>query len=278
MKQPITVVIACKEGSQRLATCIDRSLSFADEVLIAELDPQIDTKSLAIDDERVRVVPHEPIRKDDFLNWSISKATHQWVLLLDSDERPSRQLADEIELVLSRGATYDAYTINRETFVNGTRLEAATATSSRRVRLFRKDLAFCIQNQSAKTIDIQSGRIGKLSNKIRRDPDWRFERALETVTFEAAEDADQWNKQGRKASATRLLLAPMVHFAVQYFWRGSIFDGAAGVRCSWQTAFQRFCTHANLYELQQKSESLDEIETIDPATIDLLDPTFRRAA
>ncbi len=278
MKQPITVVIACKEASPSSASGIERGLSFADEVLIAELDANVNAKSPAIDDERVRIVPHEPIRNDDFLNWSISKASHQWVLLLDSDERLSCQLADEIELVLSRGAAHDAYTISRETFVNGTRLEAFTANRSRKIRLFRKDLAFCTQTASAKTIEIESGRIGKLSNKIRRDPDWRFERALETITSDAAKNADQWNTLGRKASTIKLLIAPMAHFAIQYFWRGSIFDGAAGVRYSWQVAFQHFCAHAYLRDLQREPESVESMGEIDPATVDLLDPTFRRAA
>ena len=73
-------------------------------------------------------------------------------------------------------------------------------------------------------------------------------------------------------------MAPGHQFAIQYLWRGSIFDGIEGIRISWQAALQRFCTHAFLRDLQQGSRQLDEVEEVDPKTIDLLDPTFRRAA
>ena len=278
MKQPITVIITCLDDRQRLANCVDRCLDLADEILIAESVDQSDAQEIARQDERIRVVPHEPIRRDDFLNWTISQATHDWVLLLDADEKINQALIDEIELVLSRGATHDAYAINRETFVNGKRLEAPNTTSSRRIRLFRTDQVLCVQDGSAKKIEIQSGKIGKLSNKIRRDPNWRFELAIESLTNEAADDAQQWHEKGQRTSWLRMLMAPGYHFAIQYFWRGSIFDGSEGIRISWQTAFQRFCTHAFLLDLQQSSRPQEEAEKVDPKTIDLLDPTFRRAA
>ena len=278
MKQPITVVITCLNDTQRLADCADRCQSFADEILIAESVEQSGAREVAKQDDRIRVVPHEPIRRDDFLNWAISQATHDWVFLLDSDEQITQALIDEIELVLSRGATHDAYAIIRDTFVNGKRLEAPNTTGSRRIRLFRTDQVLCVQNGSSKTIEIQSGNVGKLSNRIQREPDWRFESAIESLTTEAAVHAQRWYEQDKRTSSVKMLIAPLYHFAIQYFWQGSIFDGIAGVRISWQQAFQRFCTHAFLRDLQQASQSQNEIEAVDPATIDLLDPTFRRAA
>ena len=278
MKQPITVIVTCLDDTQRLANCVDRCLNMADEVLIAESVELSGAHEVARQDGRIRVVPHEPIRRDDFLNWAISQASHQWVLLLDADERIDQRLIDEIELVLSRGATHDAYAISRDTFVNGKRLEAPDTNASRKIRLFRTDQVTCIQNGSAKTIDVQSGNIGKLSNKIGRHPDWRFERAIESLSTAAADDAQRWHDQGKRTSSLKMLMAPGHQFAIQYLWRGSIFDGIEGIRISWQAALQRFCTHAFLRDLQQGSRRLNEVEEVDPKTIDLLDPIFRRAA
>jgi len=278
MKQPITVVITCVNDPQRLAKCVEHSLNIADEILIAESVEHSGAHQIASQDDRIRVVPHERIRRDDFLNWTIAQAAHRWVLLLDADEQIDQALTDEIELVLSRGATSDAYAINRDTFVNGKRLEAPHATGSRRIRLFRTDQVLCVQNGSARTIEIQSGKIGKLSNHIRRYPNWRFESAVTSLTSQAATDARQWHNNGKTTSSFKLLFVPAYRFLIQYFWRGSIFDGGEGIRFSWQTAFQCFCTHAYLRDLEQESRAKDAIETIDPKTIDLLDPTFRRAA
>ena len=278
MKQPITVIITCLNDTQRLADCADRCLKLADEILVAESVEHSGAHEVARRDERIRVVHHEPIRRDDFLNWTISQANHRWVLLLDADEQISQALIDEIELVLSRGATHDAYAINRDTFVNGKRLEAPNASGSRRIRLFRTDQVLCVQNGARKTIEIQSGNVGKLSNRIHRSPDWRFELAIEGLTSDAATNAQQWFDQGKRTSSIKMLVSPLYHFAIQYLWQGSIFDGIEGVRISWQTAFQQFCTHAFLRDLTQASQSQHENETVDPRTIDLLDPTFRRAA
>ena len=63
---------------------------------------------------RCRVIEREYINSADFKNWAIPQARHEWVLVVDADERVTAELAAEIRQVLSAPrAEIDGYWIDR---------------------------------------------------------------------------------------------------------------------------------------------------------------------
>ena len=78
-------------------------------------------------------------RSGDFKNWAIPQAAHEWVLILDCDERITPALADEIRRELS-SPRHDGYWIYRRNHFLGHPIRFGPWKNDSCLRLFRRDL------------------------------------------------------------------------------------------------------------------------------------------
>ena len=106
MKQPLTVIVPCKNERLNIRECIESFYLIADEVLIADSGSTDDTLAIAQKFEKVRIIRRDYRTSGDFKNWAIPQAKNEYVLIVDADERITPQLADEIVLELGRGPIY----------------------------------------------------------------------------------------------------------------------------------------------------------------------------
>ena len=102
-----------------IVRCIESFVDLASEILIADSGSSDETIELALCYDKVRLVEREYNTSGDFKNWAIPQASHEWVLLVDADERITPELADEIRLVLDRGPEFDGYWIDRDNYFMG---------------------------------------------------------------------------------------------------------------------------------------------------------------
>ena len=80
-----------------------------------------------------RIIEREYVDSGDFKNWAIPQAKHQWVLVVDADERVTPELATEIRELLRGRPAHDGYRVRRHNHFLGHRLRhvggAATGDS-----------------------------------------------------------------------------------------------------------------------------------------------------
>jgi glycosyltransferase involved in cell wall biosynthesis len=100
-KKTISVVLATRNEEQFLSDCLKSVESFADEIIVVDEQSQDDTKKIARS-FRAKVFdsPHHPIFHVT-KNIAISKATSDWILQLDADERCSPELTSSIKKLLN---------------------------------------------------------------------------------------------------------------------------------------------------------------------------------
>ena len=99
MTAKLTVIIPCKNERENLVACIVSAQQVADEVLLADSGSTDGTLELARE-LGCRIIEREYGTSGDFKNWAIPQAAHEWVLILDADERITAALAREIRDVL----------------------------------------------------------------------------------------------------------------------------------------------------------------------------------
>lgn len=136
-KIPISVLIPAKNEEQNLPACL-ASLERAAEVFV--VDSQSDDRSLEIATATgAKVVQfefngHWPKKK----NWALDHLpfSHDWVLIVDCDERITPELWDEIETAIQR-ADFDGYYLNRRVFFLGTWIRHGGKYPDWNLRLFR---------------------------------------------------------------------------------------------------------------------------------------------
>src|SRR5262249_724154 len=119
-KFPISVVIPVKNEERNIAACLE-SVEWADEIWVVD-SPSTDSTTAVARRYTDKIAQFDysgglPKKK----NWALQNLPfkHEWVLLLDADERVTPQLRDEIHEILNRpdksatGVLVDGYYINR---------------------------------------------------------------------------------------------------------------------------------------------------------------------
>ena len=109
MSVPVSVIIPVKNEAKNLPACL-ASVAFADEVWVVDSGSTDGTGAIA-EAHGARVVQFVynggfPKKK----NWALTHLPlrHEWVLLLDADERVPPALAEEIAAVLAAPGVIDA--------------------------------------------------------------------------------------------------------------------------------------------------------------------------
>ncbi|MGH9837117.1 MAG: glycosyltransferase family 2 protein [Blastocatellia bacterium] len=140
-KLPVSVIIPVKNEERNLAACLE-SVGWADEVWVVD-SHSADTTVVIAEARGAKVVQFDyaggfPKKK----NWALMNLPlrHEWVLLLDADERVTPELEREIREVLSSGRQADGYYINRKLIFLGRWIKHCGWYPSWNLRLFKHRL------------------------------------------------------------------------------------------------------------------------------------------
>src|SRR5215218_10165279 len=102
VKNRLTVIIPCKNERLNIRPCIESFRDIADEIIIADSGSTDGTLDIVRSMGGCRVIEREYIHSGNFKNWAIPHASHDWVLIVDADERIGPQLGQEIHSLLER--------------------------------------------------------------------------------------------------------------------------------------------------------------------------------
>ena len=231
------VVIALNE-EKNLPACLE-GLGFADEIVV------VDSGSIDRTLETARGYTGKVFKRafDDFSsqkNFALSKASGDWVLSIDADERVSRMLADEILAAIGQDS-FEAYEIQRLTRLFGRVFRYSGLQSDRPVRLFKKDRG-SFEGRVHERVHVR-GRIGRLHQPLEHASFQTLEeymRRLEQYT--ALEPAGVNGRPGLLDYVAR----PGYRFCSMYFWKQGFRDGREGAMYCALSAFYEFVKCAKL--------------------------------
>ena len=261
MKQPLSVIVPCKNERSNIAQCIESFRAIADEILIADSGSTDDTLEIATRYDKVRVIRREYITSGDFKNWAIPQASHEWVLIIDADERVTPELASEITLELSRGPGSDGYWIYRNNHFMGHPMRFGDARTDSVLRLFRRDRGRYVGPSDHGEVEISTGRVGTLRSRMTHYSVWSYDQLLFKYDRYTSLQAQQWYEAGKRTSYFKLFVRPAFRFFREYILQGGILDGTVGLQQAWLCAFYSYLKQARLWELTQGLQQCD-VETI----------------
>lgn len=249
MSEKLTVLIPARNEEANLRDCL-ASVKWADELFV--VDSFSTDRTLDIARElRARVVQHEYLNSAAQKNWAIPQATHDWVLVLDADERVSPELAAEVRELLSApgGPPAAAYRVFRRTFFFGREIRHCGWDTDSVVRLFRKGRAR-YPEQWVHADMLVDGPVERLAGRIDhytyRSLDQYFEKFGRYTTWSARD----LHARGRRAGVLNLLARPLARFVKMYFLRLGFLDGVAGAVLCGLAACSVFTKYAKLWEMQ----------------------------
>ncbi len=135
-KTRISVVVNTRNEEKTLAGCLE-TVNFCDEVIVMDMESSDNTKNIASQyTDKIYDHPNigfvEPAR-----NIAISKATGDWILILDADERISKELAKKLKEIVADGSV-DFVRIPRKNIIFGKWLQHSRWWPDHNIRFFKK--------------------------------------------------------------------------------------------------------------------------------------------
>jgi glycosyltransferase involved in cell wall biosynthesis len=226
-RSPLSVVVTTFNVEDLIADCLD-SVSWADEILVVDSFSTDRTLEIAEGYPQVRVLQRKYFGAASQLNWGIDRAAHAWILMLDSDERCSPELRGEIEELLARGPTAEAYSIPRRTYFLGHRLRFSGMQHERVTRLIRRG-AGRYENRRVHPRLRPRTPAHSLRNPIEHYMAREIsEHVRRTAKYGYWGAAQAW-REGRRSGFVHLLPRAAWRFVRVYVFQLGVLDGMAGL-------------------------------------------------
>ncbi len=224
------------------------SVAWADEVIVVDSFSTDRTVEIARQYTR-RVMQREYTGPAEQKNWAIPQASHEWILLLDADERAPEKLKLEIQKYLNQeNVPYDAFWIGRRNFFMGKEVHYSGWQGDAVVRFFRRDLCRYNDKQVHEEIITEGLRVGRLKNKLLHYTYRDMEHFLAKMRRYARWSAQDHSGKTRRVTAFHLVFKPFFRFLKHYVFQLGFLDGKVGLVVSAVMAWGVFLRYVNLME------------------------------
>jgi glycosyltransferase involved in cell wall biosynthesis len=246
----LTAIIPTYNEQDNIAEAI-ACVSFADEILIVDSFSTDNTLSIATQFEKVKIIQREYGYSASQKNWAIPQATHEWILLLDADERITEALKIEILKAIQQPEAHVAYWITRSNIFMGKPLKYVWKNDSV-IRLFKRD--FCrYEDKNVHAEIIAKGSVGKLSNVLIHDT-YQYKglenHLLKNYRYSTWAAYDKLDKT-RNVSLFHLAIKPIAAFLKRYIVQLGFLDGKPGFIISVFGAWGVFLRYVKIWRIQQ---------------------------
>jgi len=246
----LTVLIPCKDEIQHIRACVDSVRPIADEILIADSGSSDGTLDVVRSLRDCRVIEREYVNSADFKNWAIPQARHQWVMVVDADERLTPQLAGEIKRLLATEPACDGYSLRRDNFFLGHPIHHCGWNTARLVRLFRREGSQYQTRRVHANVVVASGKVGDLVHPLVHHTALDLDRFVNKQHRYATWSALDAYDVGKQSSWLRLITHAPLRFLQLFILRGGWLDGRAGVVVCGLAAWYTFLKDAKLWAMR----------------------------
>lgn len=245
----LTAVIAARNEASNIVACID-SVRWASEIIVVENDSTDGTADLALR-AGATVVANPFVTIGGQRNAAIERASGEWILAVDADERGSIELAQEIEAVITAPA-HEAYRVPRRNFFLGGEVRHGGWDRDRPVRLFRSHLRYSASrvHEHVET----TGIVGELRSSLIHAPYASIDQYFEKLDRYSRWWAEDRHERGRRIGAATVVVRPPLRFVSMYVLRGGFIDGARGAILACLAATSVMAKYARLWALGRDTE------------------------
>jgi glycosyltransferase involved in cell wall biosynthesis len=244
----ITALILTYNEEKNIRECLE-SVEWVNEIIVVDSYSEDMTVKIA-GDYTSQIYQR---RFDDFSaqrNFGLDKATSEWILVVDADERVTPELKEEIDRHLrSNRGEYTGYRIPRKNYFLGKWIKYCGWYPDYVIRLFKKaDNRYSGLVHEAIQI---KGRVSKLENAFIHYTYRDLEHYLNKINQYTTLDARGKFQAGKKKSLAYILLRPLLEFIKKYIFKRGFLLGKQGLFLALISAFYQFQKYVKLWELHE---------------------------
>lgn len=251
----LSVVINAQNAEANLPQALASVKNLADEIVLIDQNSSDKTADIARK-AGAKIYKHESVRYVELArNFGISKATNDWVLVLDPDEEIPVSLAKEIKNVL-KSPKADFYRIPRRNIIFGKWMKHSRWWPDYNIRLFKKGKVSW--NEVIHTVPMTQGTGGELEANeklaiVHHHYD-SIEKYLEHLNRYTSVQSKLKIDGGYKFSWKDLLGKPADEFLSRYFFGEGYKDGIQGLALGLLQGFSELVLYLKIWQEEKFKE------------------------
>jgi glycosyltransferase involved in cell wall biosynthesis len=246
----VSVYIIAYNEADKIEAAIN-SVLWADEIVVADSFSQDNTAAIAEQlGARVVQIPFRGF--GDLRNQAMAACSHDWIFSLDSDERCTPEVRDEI-LACLEAPQADAYYVPRRNYFMGRWIRhSGFYPDYRQPQLFKKGALVFKDDPVHEEFSIVTDRpVAYLHNAIWQFPFKKLEELVHKANKYSTLGAEKLALHGRtRCSLWTAMLHGLWSFCHMYFLKRGILDGWPGFIIAFYNFEATFYKYAKLHELQ----------------------------
>ncbi|MCE5199267.1 MAG: glycosyltransferase family 2 protein [Armatimonadota bacterium] len=246
--QRISVVIHVCDEEQYIDECLN-SIAWADEIVIIDMGSTDSTVAMC-HDRGAQIFTHPRVPVVELArNFGISKATGDWILVLDPDERVADMSGKELSEIANDPASCDGYYVSRVNWIFGKRINHSGWGDDRLLRFFRNRK--CTWPSSVHSVPVVNGTVGTIEPKhcyLIHDNYRTLEQFVEKMNRYTSQEAQRLYDAGRPFHWLKLFYQPMKEFNSRYIKHKGYRDGFIGFVLAVLMAFYIQLSYLKLWE------------------------------
>jgi glycosyltransferase involved in cell wall biosynthesis len=246
----ISVYIIAFNEVEKIRDCIN-SVLWADEILVADSHSTDGTSEIAIElGAKVVQIPFNGY--GDLRNQAITHCNSEWIFSLDSDERCTPEVRDEI-LHLIKNAPLDIYRVPRKNFFMGRWIKySGWHPNYRQPQLFKNGkMSYTMESVHEGYISHSNKEIGTLSNIIWQFPFKNTEEIIHKSNRYSSLGVKKLQERGVNGTVLKAVLHGLWSFIKHYIFKFGFLDGGPGFVIAFGNFEGTFYRYIKLIEAQK---------------------------
>jgi glycosyltransferase involved in cell wall biosynthesis len=257
---PVSVIITTLNEEVNIRECLE-SVAWADEILL--VDSFSTDRTLAIAREFKSPVPFTILEREYFgsaaqKNWSMDRVQHDWVLIIDADERVPEDLAAEILGLLIKHPPVNGYFIRRENVFIDKIIRHSGWSTDKVVRLFRRDRGRYPNRRVHADLEIE-GAVPTMKHALLHYTFRSFDQYFRKFINYAEWGAAQAYRDGKNAGFLEVAIRPLWRFIRMYVLQLGFLDGMHGLVVCGLQAFGTVLKYARVWEYRIRAARGEDI-------------------
>ncbi len=259
----LSVVINAQNVEKDLSRCLASVKNFADEIVVIDQGSTDGTAKIA-EEFGAKIYKHGPVAYVELTrNFAISKATGDWILILDPDEEIGKELAVEIKKVIN-GNKADYYRIPRKNIIFGKWIAHTLWWPDYQTRLFKKGKVSWSEVIHSVPITIDKGADIKPEENLAivHHNYNSVEEYLEKLNRYTSVQADILVKDGIAFNWKDLIGKPFKEFIARYFMGEGYKDGVHGLALSLLQAFSELIVYMKVWQMAKFEKQNIDLKSV----------------
>lgn len=246
----ITAIILTKNEEKYIEACLE-SLAWCSEIIVIDDNSSDSTVELA---KKRKAIVFTRNLNGDFSaqrNFGLEKASNEWVLFIDADERISLTLQYEIMGQISSTLSEEVgYFIKRRDVLWGKELQYGEVGNIKLLRLAKKYAG----KWHGKVHEVWKvrGKTATLNNILMHYPHASVNEFLKEINYYTSLRAKELASKKTKVSVLTIVSYPIAKFTLNYFLRLGFLDGIRGLILALLMSFHSFLVRGKLWTLSEK--------------------------